>query len=326
MCTSINFINGDHYFGRNLDLEVDFPVDVVITPENYEFKFRHMPSMKTHHAIIGMSLVQDDCPLYFEAINNAGLGMAGLAFAGFAEYFPPQEGKTNVASFEIIPYILGTCSSVEEAKKELENINITPEDFSANMRHSPLHWQIGDKDSAIVVESTKDGLKVYDNPVGVLTNCPTFDYQLTNLSFYMNITNQRPTERFAPDKPELFNIFSAGMGTIGIPGGVDSVSRFIRCSFATLNSSNEPVEYKNVAQYFHLLGSVQQVAGEDEIEPNVYEVTQYSSCGNTTKGIFYFTTYFNQNVYAVDLNKEDVSGTDLIVYKVPKEMTFNYLN
>lgn len=326
MCTSINYVNGDHYFGRNLDLEVDFPVDVVITPENYEFKFRHIDNIKSHNALIGMSLVEDDYPMYFEAINNKGLGMAGLAFAALAKYYPPQEGKTNLASYEFIPYILGTCSTVKEAKEKLKNINITTDSFSEQYHYSPLHWQIGDKDECIVVESTEKGLEVFDNPFGVLTNCPGFEYQKTNLSNYVNLTVKKPDIRFSEHLEDDFTEFSAGMGSIGLPGGVDSVSRFVRVAFAKLNSKCEADNMKNVAQYLHLLGVVQQSAGEDEIKPGLYEVTQYSAFGNTTQGIWYFTTYFNPNVYSVDMNKEDLQSTDLIIYPVPKELKVECIN
>lgn len=325
MCTSINYVNGDHYFGRNLDLEVDFPVDCVVTPSNYEFKFRHVDDMKKHNAIIGMALVAADYPLYFEAINDKGLGMAGLAFEGYAKYNPPIEGKTNIATFEFIPYILGQCSTVAEAKEKLQNINITDESFSDQLHYSNLHWQIGDKTTAIVVECTEDGMHIYDNKYGVLTNCPTFDYQVTNLSYYMNITKENPTVRFTADDAD-FKIFSRGMGSIGLPGGMDSVSRFVRCTFAKLNSDCPPTEEANVAQYFHLLGMVQQSRGVDEIKPGDYEVTQYSACGNTDKGVFYFTTYFNPNVYKVDMHKCDLNATDIFVYPVPKKFEALELN
>lgn len=326
MCTSINYVNGDHYFGRNLDLEVDFPVDCVITPENYVFNFRHVGEVKSHNAIVGMALVADNYPMYFEAINNKGLGMAGLAFKALAKYFPAQEGKTNLGSYEFVQYILAKCSTVKEAKEELKNIVITDDSFSEYYQHAPMHWQIGDKDECIVIESTETGLHVYDNPYGVLTNCPGFDYMTMNLNYYLNVTTQAPPVRFAPDEAFNFTEFSAGMGSIGLPGGVDSVSRFVRAAFATLNSVCEPTEDKNVSQYFHLLGFVQQTTGVDEVRPGEYEVTQYSAMGNTTKGIYYFTTYYNQNVYSVDMNKEDLSGSDLIIYKVPRELTVNSLN
>ncbi len=326
MCTSINYVNGDHYFGRNLDLWITYPVEVVITPRNYPFRFRHVPDLQTHNAIIGMAVIEGNYPEYFEGANDKGLGMAGLNFPADCHYFPEEKGKINLASFEFIPYILGTCDNLDQAREALKKINITPDSVSSYTPSSPLHWQIGDKTGAIVVESTVKGLEVHENPFGVLTNCPPFDFQRVNVSNYLNITNKRPTIRFCEDTSAL-DVFSTGMGTIGLPGGADSVSRFVKCTFCVMNSRCDPNdEGMNVAEYFHLLGSVQQTSGENQVEEDQYETTLYSCCANTDKGIFYFTTYYNPNVYSVDMNKEDLDSKELIHYKLPEKLVTTCLN
>lgn len=330
MCTGLSFKNGDsHYFGRNLDLEIDYPISVVITPKNYEFKLRHTDAISSHNAMIGMGMIQDDYPLYFEAVNDKGLGCAGLAFWISCHYFPVVEGKTNVASFEFIPYILGTCSTVEEVKKALENLNITDDGFSPKFAPSPLHWLIADENSSIVVESTlKHGLQVYDNPYHVLTNEPEFPFHENNLSFYCNPSNHLKdfdTTRFSKDFPGFIKM-GAGMGSAGIPGGVDSISRFVRVAFNTLNSTNPDTEDQNVSQFFHILGSVSQTRGVDQVKPDTYEVTQYTSGANTKTGRFYYTTYYNQSINAVDLNKEDLDSSALKEYPVLRDLQVNVQN
>lgn len=130
MCTSIVFSPKDHYFGRNLDLEITFGQQVVITPRNYNFKFRKMPDLKNHYAMIGISLDMDNYPLYFDAANEKGLGMAGLNYPQNATYYDVKDGKDNIASFEFIPWILGQCSTVQEAKNLLDKINISDINFS----------------------------------------------------------------------------------------------------------------------------------------------------------------------------------------------------
>ena len=80
MCTSVIYTAGDYYFGRNLDLEVNLGQEVVITPRNKTLEFREMPNLEHHYAIIGMSIVRDDYPLYFDGVNKKGVGMAGLNF------------------------------------------------------------------------------------------------------------------------------------------------------------------------------------------------------------------------------------------------------
>lgn len=333
MCTSISYTNGGvHFFGRNLDLEIDYPTSVVITPRNYKFKFRDVPAVKSHYAMIGMGMVENDYPLYFDAANEKGLGMAGLAFFGMASYAPVKEGKDNVASFEIIPYILGTCATVAEAKEALANINITDKSFAPHLPASELHWIVSDTDTSIVIECTKEkGMVVYDNPVGVLTNCPGFDYQLVNLSYYVNITGSLAPIRFT-DKSVGLKEYSRGTGTIGLPGGTDSVSRFVRVAFTKLNSNLSNVittvdaYNQNVAEYFHILGNVQQVSGESEVKPNEYEITQYTDCIDTTNGIFYYNTYFNPTLNAVNMHHENLDASELKSYEAVKGFQANFQN
>lgn len=324
MCTGLSFKNGQgHYFGRNLDLEIDYPISVTITPRNYPFKFRHVPEVKSHYAMIGMGMVQEGYPLYFEGINEKGLGMAGLAFWTSCHYFPVTEGKDNVASFELIPYILGSCTTVEEAEEKFKNLNIDDESFAGNVAASPLHWLISDDNSSIVVEQTlKHGLMIYDNPYNVLTNEPEFPFHENNLSFYCNVSNQLKdfnTTRFSPDFPGFIKM-GAGMGTAGLPGGLDSISRFVKVAFGRLNSVSKDDEQSNIAQFFHILGSVQQVAGSDQVKPGQYEVTQYSCGGNTHTGEFYYSTYYNSNLNMVDMNKEDLDSDTVIALPVIREM------
>lgn len=330
MCTGLSLKNGSsHYFGRNLDLEIDYPVSVVITPRHYEFKLRHLPALSEHYAMIGMGMVESGYPLYFESINEKGLGMAGLAFWTSCKYFPVEEGKTNVASFEMIPYILGQCSTTAQARELLKTINITDEGFSAQYAPSPLHWLISDENESIVVESTAaHGLQVYDNPYDVLTNEPEFPFHTNNLMFYCNVSNQIrnfDSTRFAPDFPGFIK-FGAGMGSAGLPGGLDSISRFVRIAFGRLNSVCPDTEEKNISQFFHLLGSVSQTMGSDQVRKGDYEVTQYT-CGANTKTLrFYYTTYFNPSLCAVDLLKEDLNAGSVQAIPVIRDLQVTVQN
>lgn len=330
MCTGLSLKNGqNHYFGRNLDLEIDYPVAVTITPRNVEFKFRHVPAVSSHYAMIGMGLNEGGYPLYFEAINEKGLGIAGLAFWTSCKYFPVQEGKTNVASFEIIPYLLGKCASVAEVKEAIKDFNITDDGFAPHYPPSPLHWLVSDEKESIVMESTKDhGFQVYQNPYDVLTNEPEFPFHVQNLSFYANVSNKLhhfDSTRFAPDFPGFIK-FGAGMGSAGLPGGLDSISRFVRVAFARLNSICPDTEQANVSQFFHILQTVFQTNGSDLVKENEYEVTQYS-CGANTKTLrFYYTTYYNPSLNAVDLMKEDLDANELKTIPVHRDLQVNLQN
>ena len=325
MCTGILYNSDNHYFGRNLDLEISFGQKVTITPRNYEFKFREVPDMKSHLAIIGMAMIADNYPLYFDAANEAGLGMAGLAYAGNATYMPSNPKMTNVASFEFIPYILGQAKTVAEAKKLMENLNITNTSFSKETQASPLHWILGDKTGAsITVEPDADGLHVYDNPTHTLTNNPPFPIQLLNLGNYAGITPGEPKNTLLPGVD--INYYSRSLGTHNLPGGMDSEGRFVKVSFALQHAPKGKSEDENVTNYFHVLESVAQPKGLDEVAPNTFEYTIYSDCMNLETGMYYYTTYENNQISAVDMHKVDLDGSELSSYATKKSQEINYQN
>ncbi len=312
MCTAATYKTKDFYFGRTLDYEYSYKEEVTITPRNYEFKFRNVNNLTSHYAIIGMAFISDDYPLYYDAVNEEGLAIAGLNFVGNAYYNEKQLNKENIAQFELIPYLLGSCSSVKEVKKLLEKINITNEAFSEELPLAQLHWIISDKEDCITLESVKEGLKIYDNPVGVLTNNPTFDKQLFNLNNYSGLSPKNKENTFN-DKLN-FDSYSRGLGALGLPGDLSSMSRFVRVAFVKMNSLSEENEMASVSQFFHILNSVDQQRGCCDLGNNKFEITIYTSCCNTNKGIYYYTTYNNHQITAVDMHRENLNGSTLIHY------------
>ena len=312
MCTAATYRTKDFYFGRTLDYEFSYGDKVVITPRDYAFAFRHMETMAHHYAMIGMSCAMDDYPLYYDAVNEKGLGMAGLNFVGNADYKETAPDKDNVAQFEFIPWILGKCASVKEARDLLEKINLVNTPFSEKLPLAQLHWIIADRDEAIVVESVKEGIRVYDNPVGVLTNNPPFDEQMLQLNNYMHLSPKNPQNLFS-DKPPL-KTYSRGMGALGLPGDLSSQSRFVRVAFVKMNSVSGDSEEESVSQFFHILGAVDQQRGCCDVGDGKFEITIYTSCCNADKGIYYYTTYDNHQITAVDMNKEKLDGSDIVRY------------
>ncbi len=319
MCTAISFKTKDHYFGRTLDLEYHYNESVVITPRNFSFPFSD-----NHYALIGIATVIDSYPLYYEATNEKGLSMAGLNFPGNAFFHPVDESKINVAPFEFIPYILTQCATVREAKTLLEKISIADINFRPDLKASPLHWMISDKDESITVESVKDGLKVYSNPVGVLTNNPPFDWHITNLANYINLSAEEPENTFAPSADIC--TYSKGMGAFGLPGDLSSASRFVRATFTKLNSVCGESEEESVSQFFHILGAVEHTKGTVHLGNGKYEITVYTSCCNTDKGIIYYTTYENPQICAVDMYKENPDGSKLSEYPLKNMLCINRIN
>jgi len=312
MCTAITLKTKDLYFGRTLDLEHSYAEEVTFTPRNFTLNFREKGTMSRHYAILGMAHVVSDEPLYYDGINEKGLAMAGLNFVGNAHYSPSEPGKDNIAHFELIPWILSQCASVSEAKKLMEKLNITDKPFSDELPVSQLHWMIADQKEAVTVEAVEEGLRVYPNPIGVLTNNPPFDKQLFQLNNYMHLSPEEPENRFS-ELVEL-NHYSRGMGALGLPGDLSSQSRFVRAAFTKLNSVCGMSEGESVSQFFHILDTVAQTRGCCKVGENAYEITVYSSCCNTDKGIYYYTTYENRQINAVNLHRENLDGTFLVRY------------
>lgn len=324
MCTAITYKTQKHYFGRNLDLEYSYHETVTITPRNYPFKFRKMGTVEKHYAMIGMAYVVENYPLYYDATNEKGLSMAGLNFPGNADYKQYCEDKDNISPFEFIPWILGQCADLKEVRVLLGKINLWRENFSEQLPLSSLHWMISDRSGSITVECVKDGLKVYENPIEVLTNNPTFDMQLMNLNNYMHLSAKDPENCFS--KELCLSHYSRGMGALGLPGDVSSMSRFVRASFLRMNSVSGESEEESVSQFFHILGAVEMPKGCVCIEDGVYDITIYSSCCNMDEGIYYFKTYDNSRITGVDMHKENLGGTDLICYPLLKEQDIRILN
>lgn len=312
MCTAATYQTKDFYFGRTLDYEFSYPSEVVVTPRNYEFHFRSAGTLKSHHALIGMAYVADGYPLYYDAMNEKGLGMAGLNFVGNAVYREAVPDRENIAQFEFIPWILGKCESVKEAKQLLERINLTNTPFSKNLPVSQLHWLIADREETITVEAVQEGLRIYENPVGVLTNNPPFAEQMFRLNHYMHLSPKDPENRFS-EKLSLQR-YSRGMGGLGLPGDLSSQSRFVRVAFVKMNSVSGETEQESVSQFFHILGSVDQQRGCCDVGGGKFEITIYTSCCNVDRGIYYYTTYENHQISAVDMHREDLDGTSLMRY------------
>ena len=317
MCTAATYKTEDFYFGRTLDYEFSYGDEVTITPRNYPFHFVEMGDMNTHYAIIGMAFVAENYPLYYDAVNEKGLGMAGLNFVGNAVCRDREEGKDNVAQFEFIAWILSQCATVKQARDLVEKMNLLNVTFNDKLPLAQLHWLIADREESITVEIVEEGVKIYDNPVGVLTNNPPFNEQMFALNNYMHLSVKSPVNTFAPGLK--LQQYSRGMGAIGLPGDLSSQSRFVRVAFTKMNSVSGKGEKESVSQFFHILGSVDQQRGCCVLDDGKCEITLYTSCCNASKGIYYYTTYDNHQITAVDMHRENLDGDSLIHYPAIKE-------
>ena len=324
MCTCIKFKNNDFYFGRNLDLEYRFGERVVVTPRAYKFNLKNYNSFTTKYAIIGMSTVVEGYPLYAEASNEKGLCMAGLYFPENSVYNEIKKDCINIASFELIPWILGNFSSVSELENVLINLNITNRCFSENLPATQLHWMISDINESIVLEQMENGLNIYENPYEVLTNNPPFYYHKININSYLNISAKNAENRFS-DRLKLKG-YGQGMGMLGLPGDVTPTSRFVRAVFNKFNSCECKSEEEVISQFFHILDSVSMIKGTVINDKNNLDMTTYSSCINASKGIYYYKTYYNNQINAVRLNEKNMNSESLEIWELEEKQNINICN
>ena len=329
MCTALTLKTKDGYnlFGRNMDLAYSFNQAVTLLPRNYEYRDRVTGNMKKNkYAIIGMASIIDDYPAFADAMNEKGLGCAGLNFPG---YFHVEEkaipGKNNLAPYDLILWILSNFKTVDEVLDEIRNVELVAVPINEKTPLPTLHWIVADTNGkSIVIEKTKESLKVYENPIGVMTNSPTFDWHLTNLNEYIKIKPNQPKETNWSNQ-EL-KALGVGAGTLGIPGDFASVSRFIRIAYIRNNMPNIEDNITAITQFFHMLDYVKMVKGGVITEDGLEDLTLYSSCMDQESGIYYYKTYDNNRINAIDMNKENLDGDKIKLFTYETTQDINYQN
>ncbi len=329
MCTalSISSKEGNYYFGRNMDLAYTFNQSVIMIPKSFEFKdIVTGDTIINNRAILGMGTIIDNHPTLADAINENGLAAAGLNFQGYA-YFEKEvvKGKVNIPPYDFIQWVLSNHDTLEEVKKELENIELVDIPINDKTPCPTLHWMISDKSGkSIVVEKTKDKFAFYDNTVGVLTNNPTFDWHITNLNEYMFITPNNPKDTEWSNQ-ELTPL-GIGAGTLGIPGDFASVSRFVRSAYIRANMPEIDNDINAVTQFFHMLDYVKMVKGGVITKEGLEDLTLYSSCMDQKNCIYYYKNYDNNRINAIDMKKEKLEGKELKIFKYLNTQDINYQN
>lgn len=297
MCTAINDTTKFHLFGRTLDLEETYNEQVVISPRRFPFFFKHQGKCDNHLAIIGTAHMANGTTLYFDGMNEKGLCAAALRFPELCTYHDKVEDKTNLASFELIPWILCNFETAKSAADALKSVNITPDSFSNELPATELHWIIADKDHSFVIESREDGLKIYDNPYGVLANAPDF-----------------PTQCFVLDK-------------FGDPvlGDLSSSSRFNRAVNAVRHTIPAQEKSEAVSRFFHIMSTVNQPNGLFRADERQLR-TIYTSCMDTEDLVYYFTTYTCRQIHSVRLHNDFLDKDAILSYPMAHKENIEYLN
>ena len=316
MCTAMAYRTGSgYYFGRTLDLECSYGEQVVVMPRRFPLDYRLQRRCEEHFAMVGVAAVRGGYPLYYEAVNEHGLAMAGLNFPGYAHYCSvgDEDGRDRIAPFELIPWILSQCRDVGEARERLLRLRLCRLDFDAALPLTPLHWMLSDGSRSIVYEPMATGARVLDNPVEVLTNAPDFGYHMTHLCDYAGLRAEEPGEGTvgAALQPD-----SRGMGALGLPGDFSSASRFIRAAFVKANAVVGSDGADAVGQFFHMMDTVAVPRGCVRLRGGEMPLTVYTSCYDLLQGVCYYTTYENRSIRAVELRRCAPDGVRLSVYSM----------
>ncbi len=295
MCT---VIAKNNFIGRTLDYERSFGEQIVVLQKGYHIRLVHEGEVRAEHRIMGICHMADGVPLFYEGINDKGVGAYALNFPKYACYNKRQEGSLNLASFEVISYILAKAESLKEALRLVEGLNITDDSFSESLSPTPMHWLVADRDGSAVIEPLSSGVKICENPVGVLTNSPPLDYHLTRLSEITALHPGAPENKLSKGEKSL--PYSRGMGALGLPGDFSSVSRFLRAVFVKENTVTG--KEGEVNSLFHIMNSVAVPRGCSQSESEEPVCTIYTSVADLDRGIYYYTTYDRGEIRSVNFD------------------------
>ena len=310
MCTGVRFSSaqGDMFFGRNLDWSVPYGQKVVITPRNYKYNsaFVGEVSMKAG-AAIGMAIVEENVPLYFDCANEKGLAIAGLNFPGYAKYADTAiDGKTNIAAYEFPLWVVANFATVDEVEQALGSVAIVAKPINEKYPVSQLHWLIGDKTRSIVVEYTERGMEVFHNDVDILTNQPGYNWHHENLRNYMNLDSKMP--EYVEWGQAKMTAFGSGSLMRGIPGDYYAPSRFVRVAYLNTHYPTKSTEEENVSRLFHTLAGVAMIDGAAAMADGSYEKTIYTGGYSAATKTYYYNTYEDPAIQKVAMDGQDLES------------------
>ena len=314
MCTGTRFSDdqGNMYFGRNLDWSTPYGQKVVITPRGYKYNTAFLGENANSPALIGMGIIAENTPLYFDCANENGLAIAGLNFPGYAKYEDaPVDGKTNVAAYEFPLWVALNFKTVDEAEKALKDVAIIAKPINDQYPVSQLHWIIGDAKRSIVVEYTENGMEIFENDVDILTNQPGYGWHKENLRNYMNLFPNMPKE--VKWNKATLKAFGSGSLMRGLPGDYYSPSRFIRVAYHNTHYPVQSDEASNVSRLFHTLTGVAMIDGAAMMADGACEKTIYTGGYSTRTKTYYYSTYEDPAIQSVAMGDHNLDSTELIM-------------
>tara|TARA_R100000027_G_scaffold18279_2_gene13130 strand:+ start:6935 stop:7897 length:963 start_codon:yes stop_codon:yes gene_type:complete len=283
---------------------------------------------KSDYAVIGMAALNQD--FVVDGINEKGLVGGILYFPGFAEYTSPDEADASkaVAPWEFLTWALGTCSSVEEIKAKIDEVQVIGLKVPGPNFIPPFHYTFHDAEGkSIVIEPTGGELKVFDNPFGVMTNSPTFDWHLTNMRNYVKLSPEN-VDSFTV-KGTKVDSFGQGSGWLGIPGDPTPPSRFIRALAFSMTPEPEPSGIKSVRLAEHVMnnfdipyGSIRPAGKPKKGE---FDYTQWTAIVDIENRLYYIKTYNNQMLQSISFDDFDLEGEVAVKAPIADDLSVSKL-
>jgi len=316
-CTGLQLKAQDNSYVNGRTVEFGIPLDIsgVVIPRNYEFE-GSLPDgsaglkYKSKYAAVGGGMFGSTN--IADGVNEKGLAIGDFYFQGYATYTPVTAANKNhaLSPTDFSNWIITQFASVDEVKKALNSVVIVATTPKGWPLLPPFHYVVYDKSGkSIVIEPINGKLKVYDNPIGVMTNSPTFDWQMTNLSNYINLSPENVENKTILGY-QIPN-FGQGSGLLGLPGDFTSPSRFVRAAFFSASAVPSATSDQAVLQAFHILnqfdipvGAVRQMTNGQSSD----DQTIVTTVKDPTHLKYYFKSYDDQSIKMVDLTQFDLNA------------------
>ncbi|KYJ86757.1 linear amide C-N hydrolase [Sulfurovum riftiae] len=333
-CTGAQVVTEDKAVinGRTVEFGVFLDTSIVVVPRGT--KFTGMTTLgegkkwTSKYASVGMILVDNE--VIVDGMNEKGLVTASFYFPGYAKYSvtTKENQKISMSSSDITQWFLSMFETVDEVKTALENneVAISPvltPGFPPQVQ--PFHFIVYDRTGKSIVIEPMDGkLKVYNNPIGVITNSPTFDWHMTNLSNYVNLLAH------TPDEVKVFGAtvkpLGQGAGMLGLPGDFTPPSRFVRAAAFAASSIPEKTAQRGVLQMFHILNSFDIPVGVARTieEGKIFSDYTMLTVVRDTKNLrYYYKTYEDQSIKMIDMKSFDLDGKKILRLHTKSEQQIN---
>jgi choloylglycine hydrolase len=327
-CTSIRIKTEDGlvFYARTMEGAIDYQSKVTVVPKRTIYHGTlpdNTPKGLTwtvKYGLVGMNAFGS--PLMTDGLNEMGLAVGNLFFPDYAEYEPFDPGKANstLSQYEVATWLLSTCATVAEVRQAISKVQVVqgPKEVFA-----PLHFAIHDaQGNSLVIEYVKGKSHIYDNPLGVMTNSPGFDWMITYLSNFVNLS--------ATNVPQIdlggvvIKQFGQGSGLVGLPGDFSPPSRLVRMVAFTQSALPVKGSQAGLNLAMTIISNVDIPKGivRDKGEQGMqYDITQWAVAADLAGKKYYFHSHDNKNWRSVDLSKalQTAKGIQTIPLEVPPD-------